>query len=131
VFEAFDQMHGLPLDPGGLIFPASKYQHPEILTQLSLMPESEQPSHGWKWFCERYDIDTLGIGPHVGRGWTWSDIRDHSTDRVLRWGFPFWDEDKVEMGAALRYEGGSHSSWQPIPPRPPSTPPNNTTISIS
>lgn len=105
VFEPFDN-NWYPTLRQGLIPPARKYQDPKILTQLPQMPASEQPSGGWKWFCEKYSIDSLGIGPYVGNTQAWDKMYDHSSADELRWGFPFWDNERLEMwGVSVEREG--------------------------
>lgn len=101
VFERFNGMAEYPIPSEGLVFPANKYLGPDILTKLSLMPESEQPSHGWRWFCGKYNVETLGVGPPENVLDSWLDLRDFCTERVLRWGFPLWDEEKVKQWETL------------------------------
>ena len=95
LLQPFAKLDEYPNDQEGLIHPADKYQKQDILAQLSTMPESEQPSRGWKWFCDKYDIDSLGIGPTI---WSqWWNICERSHGYELRWGFPFWDREKLEL----------------------------------
>ena len=98
VFEPFDASgNWYPFDPQEIVPPARKYQDSKILTQLPQMPASEQPSGGWKWFCEKYSIDSLGIGPYMCNRQAWDNMYNHSSADELRWGFPFWDNERLEM----------------------------------
>jgi hypothetical protein len=80
-----------------VLHPAQKYQSANVLTKLSQVPELEQPSRGWKWFCHKYDIHSFGMGPDHSFMLEWEIICKHSDGRELGWGFPFWDKDKLEM----------------------------------
>ncbi|KAF7510609.1 hypothetical protein GJ744_006221 [Endocarpon pusillum] len=93
-FQPFAELHEYLSYQGGLIHPADKYEKQGILAQLSKIPESEQPSRGWEWFCDKYDIASLGIGPDISDAW--DDIRECAGRHELRWGFPFWDREKLE-----------------------------------
>lgn len=81
-----------------LLYPATKYANPDILKELLRMPVFEQPSRGWKWFCHKYEIDSLGIGSVELYGDAWSSIYGHGScvRRELAWGYPFWDKEKLE-----------------------------------
>jgi hypothetical protein len=99
-------------DRYGLIPPALKYENPDILAKLFQLPESEQPSRGWKWFCHKYDIESYGIRLErwVEGNSAW-DIRRHSIEYELGWGYPYWgypywgypywDKEKVEKWGVI------------------------------
>lgn len=97
LFRRFDDSLGYPFccHDAAFVHPADKYRRPDILKELSGMPNSEQPSGGWKWFCDQYEIDFLGIGPDKWWGSTWDVERDHRAGHELRWGFPFWDKERL------------------------------------
>ncbi|ERF77059.1 hypothetical protein EPUS_09082 [Endocarpon pusillum Z07020] len=89
----FDLHDPYPLDH--FVHPADKYAHPDILARLPQMPESEQPSHGWKWFCHEYKVPALGVGP-----WAWQTVGKYiavdEKGRELMWGCPFWDKERLD-----------------------------------
>jgi hypothetical protein len=64
------------------------------------MPESEQPNPAWEWFCHKYEIDSLDMGPEIWRGRAWSQVQ-RSGGCLLRWGFPFWDKEKLETWGVI------------------------------
>ena len=45
---------------------------------------------------------------------SWYDIREFSTERVLRWGYPLWDEEKVKEWELLN-EGEAVGEPVPVP----------------
>lgn len=96
----FDLDH--PYPSGRFVHPADKYAHPDILAQLPQMPESEQPSHGWKWFCHEHKVPTLGLGP-----WAWQKVRRYicvdEKGRELMWGCPFWDKERLDRWGVIMY----------------------------
>lgn len=96
LFKPFDELDGYQIPLEGFISPADKYQSPDALSHLSTMQESERPSRGWKWFCHRYDIDSLGIGPGVRSLEIGQRIMRQSSGQELGWGFPFWDGETLE-----------------------------------
>lgn len=67
------------------------------MEKLSHMPEPQQPSDGWKWFCQRYYIQSLEIGPDVYRGEAWFQVCQPGRANELALGFPFWDKEKLEI----------------------------------
>ncbi len=97
IFKPLDDMHKFPSPLEDFIFPASKYQDPDIVNQLAHMPEPQRPSDGWEWFCQKHGIQSLEIGPRVYHGQAWFRLCLPGRGNDLAWGFPFWDKEKVEM----------------------------------
>ncbi len=97
IFQPFDNMHEFPGPLEDFIFPADKYQDPEIVNKLSHMPEPQRPSDGWQWFCQKHGIQSLEIGPGVYRGEAWFRVCQPGSDNDLALGFPFWDKEKLKM----------------------------------
>lgn len=85
-----------------LLVPANKYEEPDILETLSKMPEAEQPSHGWKWFCHKYNIDSFGIGKDLHLKYDGIRVRKQSRGHELGWGYPFWDKKKLEKWGVIK-----------------------------
>jgi hypothetical protein len=73
MLDTFDQTYRYSRTES-LLCPANKYENPDILAELVRMPKFEQPSRGWKLFGDRYDIDSLGIGPKALEIDAWSRV---------------------------------------------------------
>jgi hypothetical protein len=109
IFSPFHEVHFGLNDEDHLHFPANKYEDPAIHTKLSDMLAAEQPSHGWKWICDKHNIESLGIGT------SWNDAfwEDDLPYRYSLWtdtaideltlGFPFWDQKRLmEWGVVIK-----------------------------
>jgi hypothetical protein len=66
------------------------------------MPESGQPSRGWKWSCNKAGVDSFGVGPELQRGEMWRRIDLNCDGTKLSWGFPFWDKEKLEIWKIIK-----------------------------
>ncbi len=104
--EAFLTLHNIP----HLLPPANRYEDPGILDILSQMPKAEQPSRGWEWFCDEYCIPSLGIGLYWEKSCRYglshpNNMPQYFAKRASRWGFPFWDEERlIEWGVIVTEE---------------------------
>jgi hypothetical protein len=72
------------------------------------LPESDQPSRGWKWFCHKYEVGCLNsqtgaIEPSAPM------LQGKQLDGAtyeLSWGYPYWDKEKLERwGVIMPAEG--------------------------
>jgi len=82
--------------PYSLVYPADTFEDERLLTALSSLPEAEQPSEGWKWYCSLHDIPAFGLGSDM---WDVQDIRYLSVVdnyELLDWGYVFWDRKRLE-----------------------------------
>ncbi len=81
--------------------PADKFEDSGIFDILSQIPEAEQPSRGWKWFCDEYHIPSLGIGSYWkessrnGGHLHPNNMPQFLAQRASTWGVPFWDEERL------------------------------------
>ena len=104
-FGKFEQL----TRPGqGFIHPANKYLEPDSPAQFSSMAEPEQPSRGWEWFCDTHKIRSLGLGVEVWPGEARKSIKQRNKPD-LRWGFPFWDKEKLEAWGMIRARDDAHT----------------------
>jgi hypothetical protein len=98
IASSFKYTHISISHPIDVYRPTNKYRRRGIHAKLSQMPEDQQPSWGWKWFCHKYGILSLGIGPEA-----WNpeepDIDPVGAEDQLEWGYPFWSMERlVEWG---------------------------------
>lgn len=89
----------------GLRHPADIYEDQDIIPNLSGLPEAEQPSGGWEWFCHKHHLGSLGIGGYFGNmGRIMTGIAEDSNGYELSWGYPFWDKEKLDKwGMTMSY----------------------------
>lgn len=96
-----------------LLYPADTYEQADIATKLSKLPVAERPTRGWKWFCQTYHIDQLGVGSYWEEAYYARSKEqplpttiESGAVRELKWGFPFWDEGRLkEWGVIMSYDG--------------------------
>ena len=110
---SFSDSHAILRHSKHLLYPADRYEQADIGTKLPKLSVVEQPTRGWKWFCHKYHIDQLGIGSY------WKEAHDafseeqplpttiaSGAERELKWGFPFWEAEKLkEWGVIMSYGG--------------------------
>jgi hypothetical protein len=83
-----------------ILRPTNNYQEEGVHAKLPEMPEDEQPSWGWKWFCRKYGIASLGIGPEAW-GPQESNLLASGAEDELRWGYPFWDVGRLNRWGVM------------------------------
>lgn len=79
-----------------LVYPADTLEDERILNAVSSLPETEQPSEGWKWYCSLTDIPALGVGPDMWdvQGIRYLSLVEHP--ELLDLGYVFWDRKRLE-----------------------------------